>query len=124
MKKALVVIYSVVISTLSFSQTILVEKTIYNSTKPIHLHSINGDLREVYFSSPQTKSMLFYKIAEDKVVEDKTITATKFKGFVRLNEVYSLVQYQDRIDVISALRRSDRYTLINSSEGININSIA
>jgi len=124
MKKALVVIYSVVISTLSFSQTILVEKAIYNSTKPIHLHSINGDLREVYFSTPQTKSMLFYKIAEDKVVEDKTITATKFKGFVRLNEVYSLVQYQDRIDVISALRRSDRYTLINSSEGININSIA
>ena len=116
MKKALVVICSVVLSTLSFSQTILVEKAIYNSTKPIHLHSINGDLREVYFSTPQTKSMLFYKIAEDKVVEDKTITATRFKGFVRLNEVYSLVQYQDRIDVISALRRSDRYTLINSSE--------
>lgn len=124
MKKILVFLYSVTISTLSFGQTILVEKAIYNSTKPIRLHSINDDLREVYFSTPQTNSMLFYKIEEDKVVEDKTIRAAKFKGFVRLNEVYSLVQYQDRIDVISALKRSDRYTLINSSEGININSIA
>ena len=86
MKKILVFLYSVIISTLSFGQTILVEKAIYNSTKPIHLHSINDDLREVYFSTPQTNSLLFYKIAEDKVVEDKTITATKFKGFVRLNE--------------------------------------
>ena len=107
----------------SFAQTILVEKTIYNSTKPIYLHSVNDDLNEVYFSSPNTNSLLYYSIKEDKVVEDKTIQASKFVGFVKMNEVYSLVQYENRIDVKNALNKNERNTLIHPNDNYNVTSI-
>ena len=123
MKNSILLFVGLLISTLSFSQTILVEKSIFNSSKPIYLHSINSDLGEVYFSTSQKKSLLYYKIDKDLVVEDKTITASKFKGFVRLNEVYSLVQYENRLDIISSLSTSDQYTLIHSTEGVSISSI-
>ena len=104
-------------------QTILVEKNIYNSTRPIILHSVNKDLKEVYFSSPLSESLKFYKIDEDKVVDDLTIKAKKFKGFVRFNEVYSMVQYENRLDVINSLNRRERFTIIHPSDGYNISGI-
>lgn len=123
MKNILTLLLGILFSSLSFGQTILVEKAIYTSKTPIRLYSINNDLNEVYFSSANSRSMLFYKIGQDKVVEDKTVSANGFKAFVKLNEVYNLVQYKDRIDVVSSLRNSDRYTLIHSSEDIDINSL-
>ena len=104
-------------------QTILVEKNIYNSTRPIILHSVNEDLKEVYFSSPLSESLKYYKIDEDKVVDDQTIKAKRFKGFVRLNEVYSMVQYENRLDVINSLNRREKFTLIHPTDGYNISSI-
>jgi len=105
------------------AQTILVEKNIYNSSKPIFLHSVNDDLNEVYFSSPNTKSLLYYSIKENKVVEDKTIQASRFVGFVKMNEVYSLVQYENRIDVKNALNKNERNTLIHPNDNYNVTSI-
>ena len=104
-------------------QTILVEKNIYNSTKPIILHSISKDLKEVYFSSPLSETLKFYKIDEDKVVDDLTVKAKKFKGFVRFNEVYSMVQYENRLDVINSLNSRDRFTIIHPEDGYDISSI-
>lgn len=105
------------------AQTILVEKNIYNSSKPIFLHSVNDDLNEVYFSSPNTKSLLYYSIKENKVVEDKTIQASRFVGFVKMNEVYSLIQYENRIDVKNALNKNERNTLIHPNDNYNVTSI-
>lgn len=105
------------------AQTILVEKNIYNSSKPIFLHSVNDDLNEVYFSSPNTNSLLYYSIRENKVVEDKTIQASKFVGFIKMNEVYSLVQYEDRLDVKNALNKNELNTLIHPRDNYNITSI-
>ena len=107
----------------SLGQTILVEKNIYNSAKPIYLHSVNDDLNEVYFSSPTTNSLLFYSIKQDKVIEDKTVQASKFMGFVKMNEVYSLVQYENRLDVKNALNRSEINTLIHPNDNYSITSI-
>lgn len=105
------------------AQTILVEKNIYNSSKPIFLHSVNDELNEVYFSSPNTRSLLYYSIRENKVVEDKTIQASRFVGYVKMNEVYSLVQYENRIDVKNALNRNERNTLIHPNDNYNVTSI-
>jgi len=104
------------------AQTVLVEKTIFNSNAPIYLHSINNDLREVYFSSPKSTSLHFYDIKEDKVVEDKTIKAARFKGYVKMNEVYSIIQYVDQLDVYNSINKS-RFTLIHPSDRVDINSI-
>jgi len=108
---------------LGLAQTILVEKNIYNSSKPIFLHSVNDDLNEVYFSSPSTTSLLFYSINENKVIEDKTVQASRFLGYVKLNEVYSLVQYEDRLDVKNALNKNELNTLIHPRDNYNITSI-
>ena len=107
----------------AISQTIMVEKNIYNSSKPIFLHSVNDDLNEVFFSSPNTTSLLYYSIKEDKVIEDKTVQASRFLGYVKLNEVYSLVQYEDRLDVKNALNKNELNTLIHPRDNYNITSI-
>jgi len=114
---------TVFLGQIGHAQTILVEKNIYNSSKPIFLHSVNDELNEVYFSSPNTKSLLYYSIKENKVVEDKTIQASRFVGFVKMNEVYSLVQYENRIDVKNALNKNERNTLIHPNDNYNVTSI-
>ena len=122
--KRILLLLLIGLSSLSLDgQTILVEKNIYNSTRPIILHSVNKDLKEVYFSSPLSESLKFYKIDDDKVVDDLTIKAKKFKGFVRFNEVYSMVQYENRLDVINSLNRRERFTIIHPSDGFNISGI-
>jgi len=105
-----------------FCQTIMVEKTIFTSSKPIELHSIYKQGRQVYFSAPGKKYLKQYDISLDKVIEDRTVSDTYIKGYVRFNDIYSLVQKTDRLEIQNDIT-NERYVVIHPADQFSLTSI-
>lgn len=110
MKK--VTIALLLLSQLSFGQSLLIEKVVHTSEQEISFKHLNREDRSLYFTSQGFPGILIYDFKNDKTILDSSVTAKVPDGYHPINQVYTLVQDESSVMVINNISKDSTFLVL------------